>query len=110
LIVDIGQIDAPSAMVVEAIRSGGHAVELREVIEERITGHRHEHLVSARRAQQLEQQRVGFAGARGQHDAIRIDGNAASRVIGSHRLSRLCQPKGRRIVDERVSRSERGHQ
>ena len=40
------------------------------MIEQRIARRRHQHPIAGRRAQQLEQQRVGLAGARGQDDPI----------------------------------------
>ena len=46
-----------------------HEIETRQVIEQRIARPRHEHLVAGV-GQQLEQQRVRLARARGQHDAL----------------------------------------
>ena len=78
LSVHVRQVDAPAAVIVETVRFRGDAVELSEVIEQRIARHRHQDLVAACCTEQLEQQRVRFAGARCQ--AIRFGSTATPRL------------------------------
>ena len=58
------------------------------MLEQRIAGNRHEDGVARRRAQQLEQERVGFAGARGEHDAVGRGPDTTAGVVADHRLPR----------------------
>jgi hypothetical protein len=55
-------VDSPTAVVLEQVRNRGHALELRQVFEQRIARLRHQDGIAGI-AQQLEEQRVGFAGA-----------------------------------------------
>ena len=61
----------PDAVVVERVAALSDAVEPRQVIEQRIAGHRRQHVRTAGLAEQLEENGIRLTGARREHDSIR---------------------------------------
>jgi len=100
-------IERPAAVIFEVVRHGLHAIQPRQMIEQRIARRRHEHGVTMRRAEQLEEQRVGFAGTCRQHDAIRSNRDAAPRVVAGDRLAGTPQASGMRLIETRGGIGER---
>jgi hypothetical protein len=85
-----GQV--PAAVVVQAIRCGADRLQLRELGEQRIARRRHQHVV-ARVTQQLEQERIGLAGAGREHDAFCRHRDALLGHERARRLTRRAQPE-----------------
>ena len=72
-----------------------------QVLEEGIAGTRNEDLVAGI-GQQLEQQRVRVAGARGENNLIRGNRDALSLVLARHGLTGSGHAPRVRLVDERA--------
>ena len=104
-VADRFQVDRPRAVVLEAIRARHDCVEPRQVIEERVARARYEHLVSGV-AQQLEQERIGLARARGQDDAAGIHRQPPAAEVGGDRVARGREAGGLGFVEETVGRGE----
>ena len=77
------------------------------MIEQRIARRRDQHRVAGRAAEQLEQPGVRLAGARRQHDALRIDAAAAARVVGRDGPAGGRQAERLGLVRQRLRRAER---
>ncbi len=92
----------PAAVVVEAVRDCRDAVERRQVIEERVARHGHQHGIAAWSAQQLEEQRIGLARARREDEAVGIDLEAAAREVTGHGAAGAEQAERLRLVLERL--------
>src|SRR5918995_1243380 len=86
-------------MKLETVMLHGYAVEIRQVLDQRITRLRCEHTIS-RIAQQLEQQRISLTCACRQYDSVRRHSKAASREIIRDRLARRKQAEGLWLVTE----------
>ena len=99
LLAEGGEVDVPLAVVLDGIRHGTDALQPGEVLEQRIAGAGDEHLVP-RIAQELEEERVGFAGARGQQDARGVDGRAAPREVFGHGGAGCGPAEGHGLVAE----------
>ena len=97
-------VDPPRAVILERVRNRRHRFERGQVLEQRIARVRHQHRVAGI-AQQLEQQCVGFAGARRQRHAIGGDHDAAPAEVGSHGRSR--GPQAKRLADRIRARADR---
>ncbi len=102
-------VDGPPAVVIERVRKRPDAVERRQVLEQRIAGAGHQHLV-ARVAQQLEEEAVGLARAGGQDDAGGIEVDAVPEGVERHRLTRHQQAARRRVVAQAGRIGERREQ
>jgi hypothetical protein len=74
------------------VAAAAREIEPRQVIEERVARARHEDFVAGV-AEQLEEQRIGVARARREHDVLGRDGDALPQVIARDRLARLEQPR-----------------
>ena len=72
LTIDLVRGNGPFAVILERVAALLDAVEAGEVIEQRIARHRGQHVRPCRIAQELEEQRVGLAGACRQHDLDRF--------------------------------------
>ena len=83
------EIDRPPAVILQRVAPLSHAVEARQVIEERIAGDRRQHAGTAGLAQELEEHRIRFTGAGRQHDPIRVDRQTAPGVVRRDRLARV---------------------
>ncbi len=59
----------PAAVVEQRILDHADGLEVRQKLEQRVRGPRHEHLVTGV-AEQFEEVRVGFAGARREGQAV----------------------------------------
>ena len=106
---DRREVDAPPRVQFEIVGAGRHQFESREVLEQRIAGARHQHLVFGV-GQQLEQQRVRFARARRQHDALGRHHEAAALVVRRDRTPRVHQPERRRRVRQATRIGQRREQ
>ena len=100
LLAQVLHVELPSAVKLETVMLEGHAVEIGQVLDQRIARPRRQHRI-ARIAQQLEQQRIRLARAGGQHDSI--GGNQRDRAARSHQR-RLASPKAARRVRARSDR------
>src|SRR6185503_14692171 len=87
----------------------GNTLERGEMVEQRIAWLRNQYSV-ARVAQQLEQPRIGLAGAGGQHDLRRVDAGAAAPLIVRHRRASRWQTEWLRVVVKRLGTGERVEQ
>jgi hypothetical protein len=91
--------------IVQVIGNRGHEIEPCQVLEQRIARLGDEHFVAGP-GQQLEQQRVRLAGARGQHDAARVDTHALPLVVARHGFPRVESTERSRVVAERFGIGE----
>ncbi len=92
------KVHVPPPVVVERVAPRPDPVERRQMLEERVARRRDEHGLRAGIAEELEQQRVRLAGARGHCDVLRRNLHAAARVVGGNGLSRRRKTKGLRII------------
>ena len=99
-------VDAPRAVIFEPVRNGVNRLEPRQVLEQRIAWMRHQDLIAGI-AQQLEQQRVGLAGARGERHPVGGNDDAAAAEVGGHGGAGRPHAQRLRIVLERARIRER---
>jgi hypothetical protein len=107
--LDAGQVDRPGAVVLQVVGNRGHEIEPCQVLEQRIARLGDEHFVAGAR-EQLEQQRVRLAGARGQHDAAGVDSHALPLVVARHGFPCVESAERSRVVAERFGIGERAEQ
>jgi len=93
----LGGAGLPPAVRVERKAGGAHALERRQVLEERVGRRGHEHRVAGI-AEELEQEAVRLARRRGDDDPFGIDLDPARGVLARHRLARAANPLGIRPV------------
>ena len=96
-------------MDVEIVGARDDEIELAQRIEQRVARTRDEHLVAGVR-EELEEHRIGVAGARRHDDAIGRDVESLPRVIARDRVARLGQAERRRRIDEPARIGERRQQ
>ena len=92
--LDAGEVDVPNPVEGEPIRQGDQTLETRQIVEQRIARFRHQHRFAGV-GQQLEEERIRLARARGEHDALCVDGRALARVITGDGHSRRPEAKRR---------------
>ncbi len=74
------------------------------MVEQRIAGHRHQYGIALRRAEQLEEQRIGLARAGGEDDALRSGVDATAGIVTRDCAARLEQAERRRLVSQGLGR------
>src|SRR3954447_6580600 len=108
--VEIDAIDFPCAVIRQRVTAIHNRVEACQVREQRIAGNWRQDVRLSGVAEQLEEERVGFAGAGRQHDSIGCYANTAPGVRLRNRLSCLGYPERLRTVRERARVGERSQQ
>ena len=91
-------IDRPSALILQPVRNRPHAVEPRQMIEERVTRDRKHDRIAVRRAEELEEYGVRVTGTGGEHDAFGSNVDAVSRVVARDSSPRVRKSERARFV------------
>ena len=103
-------IEAPLAVIVaEMVMAKLHVIDLREIIEERIRRPGNKDAF-ARVAEELEDQRIGLAGAGGEEDVGRVNADTLLPVVVANSFARREKPSRLRPVAQRLRVGERGEQ
>ena len=101
------RVDRPGAVVLERVRPDVDQLEPREVLEQRVARHRHQHLVAGV-AEELEEERVGLARAGREDHARRVDRSAGGVDPLGDRLAGARQAERMRVVAQPRRPAERG--
>ena len=102
-------VDLPAVLIDEGHGLEADVVEGGEEIEERVAGLQDEDFVAGVR-EQAEEKAVGFAGAGGEDDLLRIECNAVVGIVGADGLAGGEEAAGLGIVVEGAGIGERGEQ
>ncbi len=104
---ELRKIDPPAVIVEERIRTKSHVFQLRQKVEERIAGLRHQDLIASV-AKQAEEIAISFTGARRQNHSIGIHLDSVVGVVTGHGLPCRTHSSRVRIVPKSAGIAQRG--